>query len=622
MKRDEYKEYLFFKGEDTRAYEYFGVSLDKRGDEFIYTFRVFAGRAEEVRLISDFTNWEEGLIMDKECEGGIFSVEVVTEKTLEGSLYKYLIKNGDKILKKGDPYARRSLGFDDGASVISLDDSFKFTDSGYLRERKRKFGKKRGYYLPIPVNVYELHPESFLRKEDGKPLGFSELSKILPGYLKSMGYTHLELMPITEYPYGGSWGYQVGAFFAPTVRLGTPEELKAFVNELHGEGIGVILDFVPAHFPRDEWGLFEFDGTPTYEYKNPSGMDSPSWGTRYFDLGRGEVRSFLISAALFYLREYHFDGLRVDAVSAMIYLDHDKVEGEWEKSEDGSNLSREGIAFLRELNSKVFSEFSDLLMIAEESRAEVGVTTPVSEGGLGFNLKWNMGFANDLFDYISIDPIYRSYKHSALTFPISYAFKENYILPISHDEIVHGKKSFIDKAFGSYEDKFKTARLAYLTFMTYPGKKHLFMGTELAQFREWDHEGEIEWFMLGYKAHEDFREYVRALNYFYLAHPELYEIDFSPDGFSWIECDNSSSSTVSFIRRSVNRSALTVALNFSGAEQKVYIGNDSDYVVVFSSSPGNEAEIFTEDGRSYIRLAELSGVILKRKSREVRIKIK
>lgn len=601
----------FFGGREVRAYEYFGVFLEKKGGEYLYTFRIFAGKADLVYLISDFTDWEHGEKMEALGEG-IFVLTYKSPHSLEGKNYKYLIKKGEKSSKKGDPYARRSRGYDDGASVIYCEEDFEFSDSEYLKARRRMFKKKKGIYLHAPVNIYEMHPESFIRKESGEPLSFCELSEILPPYLKSMGYTHLELMPISEYPFDGSWGYQVGAFYAPTARLGDPLGLKKLINELHRQNIGVILDWVGAHFPKDEWGLFELCGEETYEYSDPDRRESVSWGTRYFDLSSGFVRSFLISNVLYYLREFHFDGIRADAVSAMIYLDH-------ERSFEGSVIAKDGVEFLQRLNTAVFSEFSDVLMIAEESRSHNLTTTPVYLGGLGFNLKWNMGFANDMFDYISSDEKSRRKKHSALTFPITYAFSENYVLPISHDENVHGKKTLLDKCYGSYEDKFRTARLFFLMMMSFPGKKLSFMGVEIGQFCEWDYKGAVEWFMLTYPKHKEYREYIRALNHFYLAHPELYEIDFDPRGFRWIECDTNNSS-VSYKRFSANGSEITVALNFSFENASVRVSDGEEVEILFSTEEGLSCKYKREARGSYITLPPLSGVYL-RERRDKKIKL-
>ncbi|MBO5908624.1 MAG: 1,4-alpha-glucan branching protein GlgB, partial [Clostridia bacterium] len=562
--------YLFHQGTNFRSYEYLGVSLKRDKEKYIYSFRTWAPNAISVGLVGDFLSWSQPMPFKKITEKGIFECIFVSDSSLEGRLYKFLIESKEKKVYKGDPYARYSKGGCDGASIIHCEENFVFKDSAWQTANKKSICDSHGNYLPKPINIYELHLGSFLRHEDGSFYTYSALSEILPSYVKGMGYTHVELLPLSEYPFDGSWGYQVGAFYAPTARFGAPEDLKKLVNSLHNAGIGVILDWVGAHFPKDEWGLFEFDGEPLYEYQGIDRQESSSWGTRFFDLGREEVQSFLISNALYYLREFHFDGLRVDAVASMIYLDFDRNAGEWIANEEGTNENKEATAFLKKLNTAVFAEFPEALMIAEESTSFGGITKPTHEGGLGFNLKWNMGFANDFYDYISTDPYLRKYKHEALTFPLMYAHGENYCLPISHDEVVHGKRSFIDKMYGSYEEKFQNARLSLLLLMTYPGKKLLFMGTEYAQFREWSFEESLEWFMLDYPVHDAFRSYVRALNHFYLSSAELYELDFSLSGFSWVSCDVAEKSSVLYKRYSIKGDALYVALNFSGAEQTLF----------------------------------------------------
>ena len=565
----ELEKYLFHQGTNFCAYEFLGCSVEKRGDKLLYVFRTYAPSAFSVGLISDFSGWEREIPFVRLEDSGVWELLYESDSSLEMQAYKFRITSEKGSVNKGDPYARLSRGSDDGASLIYTSNSFSWSDDLWLKNRKKIVSEKEGRYLSAPINIYELHFGSFMRHEDDSYLTYREMADYLPSYLKRMGYTHVEFMPLAEYPYDGSWGYQVCAFFAPTSRFGTPDDLRYLVNALHRSGIGVIIDWVPAHFPKDEWGLYEFDGTPLYEYQGKDRQESESWGTRFFDLGREEVQSFLISNALYFFREFHIDGLRVDAVASMIYLDFDRKPGEWIPAPDGSNRNIEAIAFLRKLNSAIFAEFPDVLMIAEESTAFGGITKPVHEGGLGFNLKWNMGFANDLYTYLMLDPFFRKYKHTALNFPITYAFSENFCLPISHDEVVHGKKSFIDKMYGSYEDKFLEARCALMLIMTYPGKKLMFMGTEYAQFREWDYANSLEWFMLDYPNHSYFRDYVAALNHFYLGHKELWEIDFDYSGFEWILADESSKNTVVYKRIDSDGDYLITAINFSGERQCV-----------------------------------------------------
>ena len=555
--------YYFHQGTNFESYKYLGCQRSQDG----YLFRVWAPNAKEVYLVSDFTGWDSGALFSYRESDGIWEFVYKTDSSLELSAYKFKIKTKDgRVLYKGDPYARFSRGKDDGASLIFTQDSYQWGDKEWLAYRKKIASLKD--YLSSPINIYEMHLGSFMRNDDGSYKSYRDLAKILPKYLKYMGYTHVELLPVMEHPFDGSWGYQVCAFFAPTSRFGTPDDFRFLIDSCHKAGIGVILDWVPAHFPKDAWGLYEFDGAPLYEYQGKDRQESASWGTRFFDLGREEVQSFLISNALYYFNEFHIDGLRIDAVASMIYLDYDRAPGEWIPNTDGTNENKEGTAFIKKLNREVFARYPEALMIAEESAAFSGITSPVHEGGLGFNLKWNMGFANDFYDYLSLDAVYRKDRHKALNFPLMYAFSENYCLPISHDEVVHGKKSFIDKIFGTYEDKFSIARAAMLLIMSYPGKKLTFMGTEFAQFREWDFESSLEWFMLDFPMHRAFREYIRALNGFYLSSPELWEFDFDGRGFEWIYPDEADKNTVVYKRKS-SKDELIFIVNFSGSEQLI-----------------------------------------------------
>ncbi len=601
MDNNNLAEYLFHQGTNFYSYDYLGCHEEYVNKKYKYTFRVWAPNADNVLLASDYNGWHDNLIPLQRRDGGIWECEIESNDSLVGISYKYVIKKATNTYYKGDPYARYSKGKDDGASII-WKSSHKWSDKLWLNKRKKTVHAKDGY-LASPLNIYEMHLGSFMRHENGDYLTYREIADALVPYIKFLGYTHVEFLPITEFPYDGSWGYQVCSFFAPTSRFGTPDDLKYLINELHKNNIGVILDWVPAHFPKDAWGLYEFDGAPLYEYQGKDRQESDSWGTRFFDLGREEIQSFLISSALWFFREYHVDGLRVDAVASMIYLDYDKPPDAWIPNSYGGRENLEAIAFLRKLNKTIFEEFPEALMIAEESGSFGAITKPTHEGGLGFNLKWNMGFANDFYDYVMTDPLYRKNKHTALNFPLMYAFSENYVLPISHDEVVHGKLSFINKMYGSYEDKFKQMRTALMLIMTYPGKKMLFMGTEYGQFREWDYENSLEWFMLDYPLHKQMRQFVASLNRFYIRSPELWTYDFSPCGFEWIYADESEKNLVAYKRKSKN-SELIIAVNFSGATQsiKIPIQQKGEVSCVFSSEISRD-EIKTEltpDNKRYM----------------------
>ena len=574
---DELPAYLFHQGTNYRAYEYMGAHCERIGDSYRYTFRVWAPNATFVTLNADFIDWQNGLPLRRSTKNGIWEISVDSDKSLDGSYYKFAVtgQNGLTWLKS-DPYAFSSETLQKTASVICDDLKHTWNDAEWMKKRsatvcpkQRGFKPKVTHFYSAPLNIYEVHLGSW-RTLDGKCtadgehyMNYRDIADKLAPYVSEMGYTHVELLPVMEHPFDGSWGYQVCGYYAPTSRYGTPEDFKYFVEKLHSHGVGVILDWVPAHFPKDRHGLYEFDGQPLYEYQGRDRMENRGWGTRYFDVGRPEVQSFLVSNALFWLREYHADGLRIDAVAAMLYLDYDRDPGEWIPNTEGNNHNLEAIAFFRKLNTAVFEEFPDALMIAEESTDWPMITKSVADGGLGFNFKWNMGFSNDMFEYVQTDPVMRKHLHSKLTFPLMYAFSENYILPVSHDEVVHGKKSLVDKMFGEYDDKFAGMRTFLMYMMTLPGKKLTFMGTEFAQFREWDYENELEWFMTKYPRHIEMQRFVRELNNFYLATPELWEIDDSWDGFEWIEADMADLNVISYRRKDKKGHEIIVVLNFA-----------------------------------------------------------
>ena len=570
--------YLFHQGTNYSSYEYMGANAAEGG----FTFRVWAPNADAVFLTGDFNGWREDTPLERISEGGIWEVFVDSGRISSGDKYKYKIYGCGQVHFKADPYAREAGLPPETASVVPSETEYKWRDEGWLAYRRRSADK----FCSMPMNIYELHMGSWKRHEDGTPFDYTELARELAPYVKQMGYTHIEMMPITEYPFDGSWGYQVSSYFAPTSRYGTPDQLKGFVDSMHEAGIGVILDWVPAHFPKDRFGLYEFDGKPLYEYQGKDRMEHAGWGTRRFDVGRNEVQSFLVSSATYWLREFHIDALRVDAVASMIYLDYDKLPGEWVPNVYGDNRCLEAIAFFRKLNSHVKGAFPDVLMIAEESTAWANITK-FDNGGLGFDLKWNMGWMNDTLSYAELDPIYRKYHHDKLTFSLIYSFSEKYVLSISHDEVVHGKKSFLDKMSGDYWQKFASARAFMGYMMTHPGKKLNFMGSEIGQFREWDYAGEIEWFLLEYDMHAKFQRYVAELNHFYLSQPALWEIEDSWEGFEWIEADDKDQSIISYRRIAKDGRDLLVLINFTPVAY--------EHFLLGTNKGGTYEELFNSD---------------------------
>ena len=583
IKKEDMGAYFFHQGTNYFAYDYLGCHENVLNNgEFEYTFRVWAPNADEISVVSDITSWDNGAKMHKISGKGVWEYKFNSPSSLIGSFYKYKITRNGVVHYKADPYAFHSQSLEKTASIIANIDGFSWNDEAWLNYRKQLFLKSENskdsskYYYQAPMNIYEVHLASWKTRNSKSTnngenyLNYKEIADELAPYVKKMGYTHIELMPVMEYPYDGSWGYQVCGYYSPSSRYGSPKDFMYFVNKMHENGIGVILDWVPAHFPKDEHGLYEFDGAPLYEYQGKDRMEHRVWGTRFFDLGREEVQSFLISNALFWMRKYHVDGLRVDAVASMLYLDYDRDPGEWIPNEDGSNRNKEAIAFFQKLNTLIFGEFNDVLMIAEESADWPNITKTVDRGGLGFNYKWNMGWANDMFDYVETDPLFRKGKHDKLTFPMMYAFNENYIYPISHDEVVHGKKSLIDKMYGDYNSKFSQMRSFMTYMMTMPGKKMTFMGTEYAQFREWDYENELEWFMLKYPRHAEMQRFIAHLNNFYLENKELWEIDNSWDGYKWIDANQSDINVISYKRIAIDGSELIIVVNFSPVTREGY----------------------------------------------------
>ena len=584
--QDELAAYYFHQGTSEQAFDYLGAHRD--GPETV--FRVWAPNADEVSLCGDFNGWDPSENpMERVTPGGVWETSVDNTLIPEGMLYKYFLRNGDREFYKADPYGFRMQCPPETASVFTELEGYGWRDGGWLRYRRRHYTREQ--VMGQALNIYELHLGSWKRHDDGSYLSYAELARELAPYVKQMGYTHVELMPVSEYPYDGSWGYQVCGYYAPTARYGSPKDFMAFVDAMHEAGVGVILDWVPAHFPKDAHGLYEFDGQTLYEYQGADRMEHRSWGTRRFDVGREEVQSFLISNAVFWAEKYHIDGLRVDAVASMLYLDYDRAPGDWVPNVYGDNRCLEAIAFFRKLNGCMAEKFPDVMTIAEESTAWSNVTGFENEG-LGFTLKWNMGWMNDTLAYAAEDPLWRRDHHNRMTFSIAYAFSERYVLPISHDEVVHGKRSFLDRMPGAYEQKFAGARVFLAYQMTHPGKKLLFMSSEIGQFREWDYAGQVEWFLLDYEMHAKFQYYVAKLNRFYLEHPALWEKDDAwIDGFEWIDADNRGQSILSYRRKDAKGSELIVLLNFLPVRRESFL-----LAVPFE---GTYEEVFNSDAEEF-----------------------
>lgn len=566
----EFDQYLFGQGVHYEIYKKMGAhAAEKDGQKGTY-FAVWAPNAKSVSLVGDFNDWDTEVTPMERLEPlGIY--ELFLPDIKEDDLYKYAVTGQDeKTTLKADPYGFSAELRPGTASKVASIDNFKWTDSRWMDTRKTFQFKTE------PISIYELHLSSWKRRapeneDDEGYYNYQELAPKLVEYLKDMGYTHVELMGIAEHPFDGSWGYQVTGYYAPTSRYGKPKDFMYFINYLHKNKIGVILDWVPAHFPRDEHGLANFDGYPLYEYGDPKKGEHPDWGTKIFDYGRNEIKNFLIANALYWLTEYHIDGLRIDAVASMLYLDYGKQDGQWVANKYGENKNLEAIEFFRHLNSIVHQRRPGAVMIAEESTAWPLVTGSPVDGGLGFDLKWNMGWMNDFLEYMKCDPYFRKYNHNKMTFSLTYAYSENYVLVISHDEVVHLKCSMLEKMPGEDVDKFANLKAAYAFMLGHPGKKLLFMGQEFGERREWSEARELEWSCLADPKHAALQGFVRQLMTMYKKYPALYALDDSWDGFEWVNANDGDRSIFSFIRHSpTGRNNLLFVVNFTPVERPDY----------------------------------------------------
>ena len=569
----------FLHGDNCHAQDYLGAHPANQDGQDGYVFRVWAPHARGVSVMGDFNGWSEESHPMNRLGAGVWELFIPGMKQYD--TYKYAVHARDgRVLAKSDPYAFHAETRPGNASKLYDLSGYQWGDQKWLEYRKAH---------PIyhnPLNIYEMHLGSWRRTGEGEFLSYRDMAGWLVPYVKEMGFTHVELMPVTEHPLDASWGYQCTGYFAATSRFGVPHDLMYLIDQLHQAGVGVILDWVPAHFPKDAFGLYEFDGEPCYEYADPRKGEHADWGTRVFDYDRKEVRSFLFSSALFWLEQYHIDGLRVDAVASMLYLDYSRQSGEWVPNKYGGHENLEAIDFLRTLNTHIFVPHPDVLMIAEESTAWPLVSHPVEEGGLGFNLKWNMGWMNDITHYMKLDPYFRQFNHKDITFSLMYAFSENFILPLSHDEVVHMKGSFLNKIPGPYEEKFAGVRAFYTYMLAHPGKKLLMMGSEFGQWNEWHYEYSLDWHLLENKENQDIKAFFQAANTFYLENKPLWDLDFSWEGFQWICADDNQNNCASFLRKDRKGDFVLAVCNFSPVHRPGYrlgVPYRGTYQCVFNS---------------------------------------
>ena len=557
----EYDTFLFHQGTNCRAYEMLGAHLTEENGEKGVRFTVWAPNAKEVSVVGEFNHWDTRVNkMSRIDDGEIWKIFIPGIK--EGDVYKYAImpQHGGPHIMKADPYGYYAEVAPATASRVYDMNHYEWQDAEWQEKKKRtqSYGQ--------PMLTYEVHLGSWRRTPEGNQLSYRDMAEQLVNYVKEMNYTHIEFMPLCEHPYEGSWGYQATGYYAATSRFGAPDDLRYLIDKAHQAGIGIIMDWVPGHFCKDDPGLRDFDGRNLYESDNPQRADNAGWGTTNFDYGRTEVQSFLISNAIFWMDQYHIDGLRIDAVANMLYLDYGRQQGEWQANKYGGNGNLEAIDFLHKLNEAVFREYPQALMIAEESTSWPNISKPVYMGGMGFNYKWNMGWMNDTLSYFSLDPIYRKWHHDKITFSMMYAFSENFVLPLSHDEVVHGKCSLINKMPGDYWQKFAGLRAFFGYWMAHPGKKLLFQGGEFGQFVEWKWDTSLDWHLPEkYEMHTKMLEFSKNLNKFYVEHKEFWQVDFDWGGFEWIDCDNADDSMLSFIRRADNGDFVIAICNFTPA---------------------------------------------------------
>jgi 1,4-alpha-glucan branching enzyme len=562
----EYDLYLFGEGNHTRIYDRLGAHLTAVDGVDGAHFAVWAPNARRVSVVGDFNAWDgRKHIMRPLGESGVWATFV--KGASEGQRYKYeLHTRHDALVLKTDPYGLAFELAPATASILARRD-YQWQDDGWMQNRA-----SLGSWYERPMATYEVHLGSWARvpEEGDRYLTYAEIAARLIPYVKEMGYTHIELLPVMEHPFSGSWGYQVTGFYAPTSRFGTPRDFKMFVDECHRAGIGVILDWVPGHFPKDAFALAQFDGTALYEHSDPRQGEHRDWGTLIFNYGRNEVRNFLLANALFWLDEYHVDGLRVDAVASMLYLDYSREAGQWVPNRFGGRENLDAIEFMRQMNTLTHAEHPGSITVAEESTSWPSVSRPTYVGGLGFTYKWNMGWMNDILEYVKQDPVHRRWQHRHVTFSLLYAFSENFILPFSHDEVVHGKGSMFGKVPGDDWQKAATLRALYGFMYAHPGKKLMFMGCEFGQGREWNYDTSLDWHLLAQPLHGGLRQYVADLNRVYTTEPALHEVDFDAAGFEWIDCNDNENSVVSFIRRSKSGETVVALLNFTPVPRDGY----------------------------------------------------